>query len=136
MNQVVIDASFALAWCFDDEATPRTEALLAKAVDTAFVIPPLWKWELSNALLMSQKRGRIPTGKLPAILSRLGKLNFIIDATWESVSPEALVSLGQDHGPTAYDAAYLELALRISVPLATLDRALARAATSLGIQVL
>ena len=98
-------------------------AVLAGLADRAIHVPALFVYELSNALLTAHRRRRIAEDALPEILQNLGNFNFVLDPV--SVNGlSGLVQLAARYGLTCYDAAYLELAIRTQLPLATVDRAL------------
>lgn len=124
----------ALAWCFEDEATTRTDALLVRAADGGFVVPSLWFLEVANALLSAERRGRLDPEQTLELVSRLQELPAERDPA--AVPPSAVLALARTHRLTAYDAAYLELAIRRSLPLATLDQDLQRACGTAGVTAL
>lgn len=135
MKKVVVDSSFAMAWCFEDEATPRTESLLNQVDQLEVIVPPLWRWEITNVLLMAGKRGRITAEQVSEYLLRLSRLSIQTDDDWAAVSLQGLADLARRHKLTAYDAAYLELAIRHEADLATLDQPLEIAARASGVAV-
>jgi predicted nucleic acid-binding protein len=133
---LVIDNSVVLAWCFDDERTPALMAVLDKVEAAGAVAPQLWPLEASNALLVAERRGRIGADDRTSLLRFLADLPIAIDSETAARAWVSTAALAQRHDLTAYDAAYLELALRLGLPLATRDRALIAAATRLGLEVL
>jgi predicted nucleic acid-binding protein len=121
----VLDASVAAVWSFQDEKHPVAAMALDRLrADQAFV-PTIWWYELRNILLVSERRGRTTEADSDAFLDDLAKLPVVIDAAPEEVP---IFDLARRHRLTFYDAAYLELAIRLRAPLATLDGALATAA--------
>ena len=130
----VIDTSITLAWCFDDERTSKTDALLGRLSSESAVAPGLWVLETANALLTAQRRGRITEAQAHRASALLDALPIEIEL---GVTPRSvLLAAGATHGLTAYDSDYLLLAERRGLPLATLDRTLARAARKAGVQIL
>lgn len=127
---LVIDNSISLAWYFADEAGDFTDALLERLISEPTWVPSLWALEFVNALQVAQRRGRVNSAQRLQILEKASQLPFMIDR--EKVTLGELDQLAQRYQLTAYDAAYLELAIRRSVPLATRDRALIRAARAAG----
>ena len=133
----VVDSSFALAWVLKDETTPETD----KALDSlgqgakAFV-PALWRWEMANALLTVEKRKRATMTDINSHLSLLRSLPIEIDEAAPDQAWSITHSLAQKHKLTSYDAAYLELAIRRGLPLATLDSDLAAAAKAEKVELL
>ena len=128
----VVDTSVALSWYLDDEATPATDALLQAAVDGEAVAPSIWVYEMANALLVAERRGRRSAADVDLDLAALQGLPIEVVAF--PALPEVL-ALGRRHGLSAYDAAYLELALGRGIPLATKDRQLAVAAQAEGVEL-
>ena len=129
----VIDASVAASWCFPDENEAHADAAIDRLESDEAVLPALWWFEIRNVLVVSERRGRIDPAGTAAFLADLGRLPIRIDRSPES---ELVLTLARKHRITAYDAAYLELALRLDAPLATLDRALASAATAEGVSLI
>jgi predicted nucleic acid-binding protein len=128
VSRFVLDASVVLAWCFPDENAAMAEhvAGLFKLGDTA-VAPSFWAHEVLNALLVAEKRKRISRELLRSFLDDLAKLPIVLEQFPAGIVFGRLQRLSREHGLTAYDAAYLNLALDSSLPLATLDEDLARA---------
>jgi predicted nucleic acid-binding protein len=132
----VLDCSIAMAWLFHDEATPKTEALLNRlATDTALV-PAWWFIEVTNVLALAERKGRITPVQSDAFTADLSKLTIERDNEAPDRAFAHLLGLCRTHRLTSYDAIYLDLALRRSLPLATLDNDLRRTARKLGIAVL
>lgn len=132
----IIDCSIAMAWCFGDEATPKTAALLDRLDDDSAVVPAHWFLEVVNVLAMAEKRKRISAAHSSAFLSMLRTLDITLDAETAVKAFDQLLPLCRKHGLTSYDAAYLELALRRHLPLASLDAQLRTAAKQLGVELL
>jgi predicted nucleic acid-binding protein len=130
---LVLDCSVAAAWCFEDEASPAADALLERVRDEGAVVPPLWHWEIANVLLMASRKGRLAQGDVSARLTLLGALPIDTDLDCVGRSWRETLLLAQTHHLTAYDAAYLELAQRAGVPLATRDGELATAARAMRV---
>jgi predicted nucleic acid-binding protein len=135
VSAVVVDASVALSWCFDDEASPATEAVLDRVRQEGGVVPCLWHLELANVLLRAERGGRdIPEG-ITARLEYVGRLPITTDGETAGRAWRESLALARAEGLTSYDAAYLELALRRGLPLATKDEALVAAAKRVGVAV-
>jgi predicted nucleic acid-binding protein len=131
---VVIDASVASAWCFPDEQTDYTKAVL-QAVSTSVVdavAPRLWAYEIRNSVLMALRRARISKSDAEQFLVSLTELNVRFA---EPASYDEVFSLAEEHGLTVYDAAYLGVAMQEGLPLASLDAQLVRAAQEVGVQL-
>lgn len=121
----MVDASVSAAWFLPDEATAYTEAALQATTTHEVWVPALWVLEIGNLLLSAQRRRRIDDAKRRDLTAAAAGLRLRIDR--ESVSITEIGDLAARHALTAYDAAYLELALRRKLPLATLDVALKKA---------
>lgn len=129
---LVPDVSAILAQAFDDEDAAYAEAVIAAIGSDEAVVPTLFWFELRNALLMGERRKRLTAQQTTAFLSDLALLPFAVDDT----PREAIVlDLARRHTLTVYDAAYLDLAQRKNLPLATLDTALSASAHAAGIAV-
>ena len=132
MRGAVVDASVSAAWFLPDEATELTEAALQATATMDIWVPALWLLEIGNLLLSAQRRKRIDDAKRRELVSAAAALRLRVDR--EPVSMVDLDALAAHHRLTAYDAAYLELALRRRLPLATLDTALLAALPGAGIR--
>jgi len=133
-KRFVLDASVTLAWCFPEESTTRTEAILDLLANGAEAIaPPIWPFEVANALLVGERRKRVTVAQVTSVLSRIAELPISVDSVRVDRAFERILSCARQEQLTEYDAAYLELALRESLPLATLDDRLRQAARSAGI---
>lgn len=122
---VVVDTSVAACWCFPDEASTAADDALDTLSDTELLVPRLFWFELRNVLLVGERRNRITFRQIQEGLAEIDGLPAIVD---DDCVEELLMTLARRHGLTAYDAAYLELAVRYGAALATLDKHLARAA--------
>ena len=126
-----------MPWCCEDETTPASEALLDRVVQGCELhLPALWVWEILNVVAVTVKRQRITPDRVREFLAQLGTLNFQIDDAPSIAYFPRLQTLASRHGLTAYDAAYLELALRLALPIATQDDDLQKAAKAEGIELL
>lgn len=127
----VVDASVSAAWFLPDEATPDSEAALQATATHDVWVPALWLLEIGNLLLSAQRRKRISADKRRELAGAASALRLKVDR--EPVSIAALDDIAARHGLSAYDAAYLELALRRGLALATQDQALTAALTKAGV---
>jgi predicted nucleic acid-binding protein len=132
---LVVDASIALTWCFEDEVTEATEAIGTRVDSEGAVVPDLWRLEVANALLLAERRGRLKRSNMEQRLELLAALPIAIDADTAIRAWTDTLLLARAERLTLYDAAYLELAIRRDVELATLDRELRRAARKMGVAV-
>lgn len=136
MNAYVLDCSIAAAWLFPDEATSETDSLLNILQTKKAVVPNLWHLEISNVLRQAEKKGRLSSDQIRMRLKTLNQLPIITDLKTSQRAFQEIYDIASTFALTTYDAAYLELALRLKLPLATLDRALIKAALSIDIQIL
>lgn len=127
----VVDASVSAAWFLPQEATAQTEAALQATTTHDVWVPALWLLEVGNLLLSAQRRKRITADKRRELAIAAAALRLKVDR--EPVTITALDELAACHGLSAYDAAYLELAIRRGLPMATLDEALLAAMTHAGV---
>jgi predicted nucleic acid-binding protein len=132
----VIDASAALAWCFDDESTVATRALLDRFEDERAEVPSLWHLEVANALAVSERNGRITPARTSEFIALIGGLPIVVDEQTPGLALSTVLDLARSERLSAYDASYLELAMRRGVALATKDDALAKAARRMGVSLL
>jgi predicted nucleic acid-binding protein len=134
MASFVVDSSIAAAWCFPDERTHYTNAvLLSLSPPTEAVAPRLFAYEVRNSVLMGLRRKRITKAEAETFLISAQSLPIRLE---DPESYGALFQLADRHGLTVYDAASLDTALRKGLPLATLDTALVRAAGRSGVAIL
>jgi predicted nucleic acid-binding protein len=137
VSRFVLDASIVLAWCFADENTALADhvARRFKQGDTALA-PPFWPHEILNALLAGERRKRISRQLIQSFLDDLEALPVALEQSPPGIVVDRIQSLSRRHALTAYDAAYLDLALDSGLPLATLDEALVRACKSANVELL
>ena len=133
---LVLDASITMAWCFEDEATPAAEEVLDQVVETNAIVPAIWRFEVGNALQMAIRRKRINEIFRDDALAKLLAMPISIDPETDAHAWSTALRLSERFGLTLYDAAYVELAQRRSLPLATLDQEMRAAASALNIELL
>jgi predicted nucleic acid-binding protein len=133
VSELVLDCSVTAVWLFEDETSPYAEAILDElAFGREALAPFVWPLEVSNVLLVGERRGRIAETQSAAFWETLKALPISVDERAPMTSSDAILALGREHGLSSYDAAYLELAVRNSIPIATLDERLANAAQASG----
>ena len=132
----MIDASVALAWCFGDERTEATVSLLERLQTDAAAVPNLWHLEVANGLALAERRGRITRAESAELIALLETIEIVADGETPVRAFTRVLDLAREERLTAYDAAYLELAMRLGLPLASKDGALCDAAERLGVSVL
>lgn len=128
---LVIDCSAAIPWFLEDEANAWSEGLLDALPRHSLHVPALWHLEFANVLLTAQRRKRINARDAKGLLARASRLPLATDG--RVVPLVEIADLADSNGITTYDAAYLELATRLNCPLATQDKALAKAASRFGV---
>jgi predicted nucleic acid-binding protein len=125
-----------MAWLFNDEATPKTAALLNRLATQTALVPAWWFIEITNVLAMAERKGRIKPTESDAFIADLSKLGIERDDEAPDRAFTHLLALCRRHRLTSYDAIYLDLAVRRNLPLATLDDALRKAAHKVGVRLL
>lgn len=133
MTPIVVDNSVFVACCMRDEESPAAIRIMQRVAEEGGVAPRIWWYELRNVLLMNERRGRISKQQVSATLEDSLALGIVIDDGHEE---GAVLELSRRRRLTVYDAAYLEVALRRGLPLATLDRRLQEAAEITGVAVI
>jgi predicted nucleic acid-binding protein len=128
----VVDASVGAAWFLPDEATPYAEAAFQATAEGEVSVPAIWLLEMGNLMLSAQRRRRITAAKQQELVVHAQALRLRVDR--EPLAMTTLDALAARHGLSACDAAYLELARRRHLPLATLDEALLKAMADAGVE--
>lgn len=136
MTDIVLDASVALSWCFKNEATAAADRILERLAAEAASVPVIWSLEMANVLVLGERRGRITPARTGEFIALLESLPIVVDEETSSRALGRVLDLARAEGLTAYDAAYLELAIRLGVPLASKEADLCDAAERLGVNVL
>ncbi|HEY1159646.1 MAG TPA: type II toxin-antitoxin system VapC family toxin [Terracidiphilus sp.] len=133
---LILDSSATLAWTFPEERMDAILYLFKQIADYGAVVPELWRIEVANVLNLGIRRGRISRPNRHGILADLENLPIFIDRQTRHHTWKETLELSDRHNLTLYDATYLELALRLSLPLATLDEDLRQAAQQEGVLLL
>jgi predicted nucleic acid-binding protein len=133
---LILDSSVTLAWLYSDELTPATQKVFDQVVTAGARVPSLWRLEVANSLQGGMRRGRISKEFRDKALTDLGLLDIAIDSDTDTFAWSATLGLAERYDLTLYDAAYLELAQRFELPLATLDQELHAAGSALGLTLL
>jgi predicted nucleic acid-binding protein len=131
----VVDASVTLSWCFEDEAAGYAERALEALADDVALVAGVWPYEVANGLVVAERRGRILPAQTMRFLTLLSALPIEIDVADMPAGLASLVPIARDHGLSAHDAAYLEVAARRGLPMVTLDEQLRLAARRAGVPV-
>jgi predicted nucleic acid-binding protein len=133
LNHFVLDSSVTLAWFFEDEDSPYALSVRDRLPESSAEVAVIWPLEIANVLLIAERKGRISVAKSTKFLRELRELPINIDLGAAARNPQPITTLARTHSLTSYDAAYLELALRLGLPLATLDEPLRAAARNTGV---
>lgn len=137
MTSFVLDNSVAMRWCFESAAHTYADSVLRRLADgETAIVPVLWFYEASAVLAREQNRGTLPTPKADEFLEELGSLKIIADEESAGRAFTDVRRLAIAYRLTSYDAAYLEVALRRNLPLASLDDELIRASKAAGAAVI
>ena len=134
--RVVLDSSAALAWIYGDEINDAVLKVFDIIAEEGALVPALWHLEIANSLTVAVRRGRISVEVRDAALIDLGLLDIVLDLYTHAQACASTLTLADRFRLTLYDAAYLELAQRSSLPLASLDAELGSAARALGVPLL
>lgn len=127
MGKFVLDCSVTISWFMPDENANNDNNLLNQLADEGSIVPSLWKIEVANTLLVAQRRNRITSAHREKILHELEHLPIEIDNEMTHRAWHEISELAEKHSLTVYDSTYLELALRLELPLATYDKSLINA---------
>jgi predicted nucleic acid-binding protein len=132
----VLDASITMSWCFAGESTPSTRSILAALSETYAEVPSLWTFEVLNVLAVNERRQRITSVVSDEFVRTLAGLDIRVEQAAPAIDVSALLPVARRYGLSVYDAAYLELAKRKGLPLATLDADLILAAPQEGVTLM
>jgi predicted nucleic acid-binding protein len=128
----VVDCSTVLAWAFDDELSEQADRAMMLAAEQGIVTPAIWWYEVRNTLIVAERRKRLGVARIRSVLEALAELNPVFDFDHDD---DRTANPAKVHGLSIYDAAYLEVAERRALPLATLDQRLLRAAKRAGLEI-
>ena len=135
MKRFVLDASVTMSWCFEDQQTSFSEAVLAALKrEAAPVAPPILLYEVINVLSAARKKKLMDQATATTFWNKVSKVVTLVDNNGMNTAHE-IMDISEKYHLTAYDAAYLELALREGLPLATLDKELKKAAHTAGVRL-
>ena len=135
-KRFVVDNSIVMTWCFEDEANQYADGVLDSLREATAVVPAIWALEVVNILLVAERRNRLHEADSARFLSLLSQLPILVDRTWPERMMKELLALGRENALSSYDAAYLELAIRQGLPIASLDSKLLEASKRVNVPVL
>jgi len=135
LKSFVIDNSVVMAWYFEDEASDYTVSVLESLSKYDCIVPSVWPLEVANTLIVGERRGRATEARAARFIALLDALPIHVDPETIKHALSDTLQLAREHTLSSYDAAYLELAMREGVPLATQDKALKKAALNCGVKI-
>lgn len=136
MSDFVLDCSVTMTWLFEEEATRLSQITQAGLIENKAFVPSIWPLEVNNVLWSAMRTKKITEIQAKRFKYILSGLPIMTDLKASDLRNEVILELAQAHKISCYDAAYLELSLREHLPLATLDKALVKAARAAGVEVL
>lgn len=134
-TQFVVDYSVVMTWCFQDEVNPYAEGVLEHLPTACAVVPAIWPLEVINVLLVAERNSRLSESDSVRFVTLLNQLPIVVDRSWPERSMKDVLAIGRTHNLSSYDAAYLELAMRRGLPIATLDHNLIAAARRIDLPI-
>jgi predicted nucleic acid-binding protein len=124
----VVDNSVVMSWCFEDEGNSHAEAVLESLESGEAFVPAIWPLEVGNVLLVAERKKRLSQASAVRFLTLLGGLPITVEQETPERMLREIVSLAREHGLSTYDASYLDLAMRLGLPLCTQGASLVKAA--------
>jgi len=134
-QRFVVDNSVVMSWCFQDEMSEYADAVLDRLADAQALVPGIWPLEVTNVLLMAQKKKRLSRAGSARFLELLRSLPIVVEQELPARVFAEIFALAEDTGFSTYDASYLDLSMREGLPLASLDRSLRKAAKGCHVPV-
>jgi predicted nucleic acid-binding protein len=133
-SRFVVDNSIVMTWCFADEGNEYTEAVLESFETAEAFVPAIWPLEVGNVLLVAERRKRLNQASVFRFLELLKELPIMVEQETPERMLQEIVYLARKYGLSTYDASYLDLALRLDLPISTLDALLMKAAKKCKVQ--
>lgn len=133
MRRFVLDCSITMAWCFEDEADAYSDTVLEALLIGEALVPPVWPLEVANVLAVGERRKRLTPAQSMRFTELLQSLPIVVDADSVQRPVTDILSLARELVISAYDASYLDLAVRSGLPIATRDGGLGTAAARYGV---
>jgi predicted nucleic acid-binding protein len=127
-TRFVTDNSVVMSWCFEDEGNCYAESVLESLESAEAVVPAIWPLEVGNVLLIAERKKRLSQASVVRFLALLSGLPITVEQETPERMLKEIVSLAREHGLSTYDASYLDLSMRLELPLATQDASLLKAA--------
>jgi len=133
--EFVLDCSVTMSWLFEDEVTTQTEKILEHLESSQVVVPSIWPLEVANVLLIAKRKKRVTDLQVSGFIDALATMPIHVDDSTTSRAMHSIFTLASQENLTIYDAAYLELAIRENIPIATLDNDLLKVSKRLKINI-
>ncbi|MEW5894948.1 MAG: type II toxin-antitoxin system VapC family toxin [Candidatus Omnitrophota bacterium] len=134
MNKFILDCSVYVSWCLNEATSGAASEILQSLAQKAVVVPPLWVYEVTNTLMVAVRMDRLTEEEARQLMSDLPLLPVSFDNPTIGTAA-SVFQIAHKHNLTAYDAAYIELALRLSLPIASLDEDIIKVSQKLGIDL-
>ncbi len=131
----VVDTSIVMSWCFKDQTNPFADSVLMELSKSTAYVPSIWPLEVVNVLLAAERRKLIGKADSIHFLNLLSQLPILVQHESPTRTMKDILCLARDHNLSSYDASYLDLAVKMGLPLATLDKKLRKAAKSINVQL-
>jgi predicted nucleic acid-binding protein len=136
LSRFVLDASVTLCWLFEDQSNAYTDSILDRLANGQEALTPtIWPLEVANALVVAERRKLLKPAQCTAFLEELGQLPVKIDRTEAERAFKEVLGTARRYRLSAYDASYLDLAMRDALPLASVDGPLRNAARAAGVEL-
>ncbi|MCJ8502202.1 type II toxin-antitoxin system VapC family toxin [Desulfatitalea alkaliphila] len=135
-DDFVVDNSVVMTWCFLDEDSQYTDIILNKLESGTAFVPSIWPLEVTNVLLVAERKRRISEADTTRFIALLGELPIIVDQESPERMMKDIFALARKHDLSSYDASYLDLAMRKGLPIATLDKNILAAAKRSKVSIL
>lgn len=133
MPRFVLDNSIVMSWCFEDEYSEYGGAVLDSLDEGEAVVPAIWPLEVANVLLVAERRGRLAKADSSRFLALLAELSIVVEQERPERMLKEIMALARDQNLSAYEASYLDLAMRLGLPIASQDTSLLKAAKKCGV---
>jgi predicted nucleic acid-binding protein len=132
----VVDNSVVMAWCFEDEASGYADTALECLENGEAVVPAIWPLELGNVLLVAERKRRLGKADVVRFLELVSSLPLSVEQESPGRMLTDIIALARDLELSTYDASYLDLAMRLGLPIATQDKSLMKVAKTCGVPLL
>jgi predicted nucleic acid-binding protein len=132
----VVDNSVIMAWCFEDEVSAYADATLECLEDCEALVPAIWPLEIGNVLLVAERKRRLGKADVVRFLELVSSLPLSVEQESPGRMLTDIIALARDLRLSTYDASYLDLAMRLGLPIATQDKLLMKAAKKCGVPLL